>query len=365
MPLMEDTMLEERYRIDGPLAFGGMGAVYRAFDTNLQIDVAVKENYFSTPQAIEQFKREALILARLRHPGLPRVLQHFSNEGQQYLVMEFIPGDNLWEMIKSQGGPFPETQAIAWINKICEAVTYLHNQTPPIIHRDIKPQNIKVMPNNQVVLVDFGVAKEGSVGARTATGARGVTPGFSPPEQYSGGSSCPASDVYALGATLYALLTAVKPPDSISLVIGEVEYIPPDQYNPNIDFDVVKAITWAMQPKPNDRPQMVEEWRQKLIDVNFNAPPEKEVLEPLQEESIIKTPLEEKAADVSYSEVEDQKLQSESNTCPSCKSQNRPDIRFCEICGESLTAVKLICSSCGAQNRPEVCFCEDCGEALK
>jgi len=270
MPLAEDTLLENRYRIDSLLAYGGMGAVYQAFDTNLQVKVAIKENYFSTPQAIEQFKREALILARLRHACLPRVLQHFSFEGQQYLVMELIEGANLWEIIKREGKPFDEKQATGWMVKLCNAVSYLHTQDPPIIHRDIKPQNIKVMPDGQVVLVDFGVAKEGGADMRTATGARGVTPGFSPPEQYSGSGSRPASDIYALGATLYALLTGIKPPDSISLAIGEAEYVPPNLLNPAIHTEVSEAITWAMQAKPNDRPQRVEEWRlilQQVIQV--------------------------------------------------------------------------------------------------
>jgi serine/threonine protein kinase len=378
MPLTEDTVLENRYRIDGLLSYGGMGAVYRAYDTNLQVEVAIKENYFHTPQAIEQFKREALVLARLRHPALPRVLQHFTHEGQQYLVMEFVEGPNLWELIKRRSSSFSEPQALAWVDKVCAAVAYLHGQSPPIVHRDIKPQNIKVMSDGQVVLVDFGIAKEGDASARTATGARGVTPGFSPPEQYSGGGSSPVSDVYALGATLYALLTGVKPPDSVSLAIGEAEYVPPDHLNPSISPAVAEAITWAMQPRPGDRPQTVEEWRQRLRNITREAPPlppadpaEVAPGKPVLDEAVL-TPLSPPVeAEVPESAVPGV----EGLVCPACGARSRPDVRFCEQCGERLalapTPVKAapeaqgpVCPACREQNRPGVRFCERCGASL-
>jgi serine/threonine protein kinase len=363
MPLPEDTILEERYRIDKLLAYGGMGAVYRAYDTNLQIEVAIKENYFRTPQAVEQFKREALMLARLRHPGLPRVLQHFTWEGQQYLVMEFIEGPNLWEMVKQRGGPFDEAQAMVWIDRVCSAVAYLHGQSPPIIHRDIKPQNVKVMTNNQVVLVDFGIAKEGDASARTATGARGVTPGFSPPEQYSGGGSSPVSDVYALGATLYALLTGVKPPDSVSLAIGEVEYVPPDKLNPAVNPEVARAITWAMQPRPADRPQTVETWLQKLREISTQPAP--------QEQRGAAVPKPSPPASPPTPAVTPTKLEA---TCHTCGAQNRAGVRFCEQCGASLETASPTppsptagptCHACGVRNRAGIRFCEECGASLE
>jgi serine/threonine protein kinase len=372
MPLTEDTILENRYRIDGLLAFGGMSAVYRAYDTNLQIEVAIKENYFHTPQAIEQFRREAQILARLRHPGLPRVLQHFTHEGQQYLVMEFIEGPNLWELIKQRSSPFLEPQALAWIDKVCDAVTYLHNQSPPIIHRDVKPQNIKVMPDGQVVLVDFGIAKEGDARSRTATGARGVTPGFSPPEQYSGGGSSPVSDVYALGATLYALLTGVKPPDSVSLAIGEAEYVSPDRMNPAISPAVAEAITWTMRPRPADRPQTVEEWRRRLRDIpttSLTPRPDQATPSPAPPTA---GPVEARLEVPAAAAVPEMQWL----PCPTCGARNRSGVRFCEECGESLAppapipaeaASKLhrpTCPACGAQNRLGVRFCEECGRPL-
>jgi serine/threonine protein kinase/photosystem II stability/assembly factor-like uncharacterized protein len=264
MPLPEDTFLENRYRIDGLLAHGGMGAIYRAFDTNLNTPVAIKENFFQTPQAINQFKREALILARLRHPALPRVTHHFSFEGQQYLVMDFVEGKNLWEIVKKQGYPLEENQAINYMVQVCEAVSYLHRQTPPIIHRDIKPQNIKITPDDRAILVDFGIAKESAPGSRTQTGAQGVTPGFSPPEQYSGMGTTPASDVYSLGSTLYAVLTGKKPPDSVSLMVGGAKFRTPDEINVKLSHEVSQAIVDAMQVKPDDRPKSVAAWQKEL-----------------------------------------------------------------------------------------------------
>lgn len=278
MTLPEDTVLVNRYRIDGLLAHGGMGAIYRAFDTNLSTPVAIKENFFQTPHRIAQFRQEALMLARLRHPALPRVIHHFSFEGQQYLVMDFIEGENLWEVIKRRGKPLAEPEALHYLIQVCQAVSYLHQQTPPIIHRDIKPQNIKITPAGKAVLVDFGIAKqvEGD-NSRTQAGAQGATPGFSPPEQYSGQGTTPASDVYSLGATLYAALTGQKPPDSISLLVGRARFKAPNVSNPNITQQTTQAIISAMQAQPHLRPQTVAEWQRRLESIARMLPPPKQV----------------------------------------------------------------------------------------
>jgi len=273
MTLPEDTLLENRYRIDGLLAHGGMGAIYRAFDTNLSTPVAIKENFFQTPHHIAQFKQEALILARLRHPALPRVSHHFSFEEQQYLVMDYIDGENLWEIVQKRGEPLREKEALDYIIQVCQAVSYLHRQSPPIIHRDIKPQNIKITSDGQAVLVDFGIAKQ-FVGeeSRTEAGAQGITSGFSPPEQYGGGGTNPTSDIYSLGATLYAVLTGQKPPDSVSLLVGRANFKSPDLLNPNLSHEIAQAITHAMQPKMEDRPQTMIDWQRTLEAIAGAAP---------------------------------------------------------------------------------------------
>ena len=182
--------------------------MYRAWDLNLDHPRAIKENLDTSPQAQRQFKREAQILDQLVHPNLPRVIDHFiiPNQGQ-YLVMDSVEGEDLKEKLDKASGPLPESQVLIWIEQICEALTYLHLQNPPIIHRDIKPANIRITPKGQPMLVDFGIAKEFNPAQSTTKGARAVTSGYSPPEQYGRGTTDAKSDIYALGAALYHLLT--------------------------------------------------------------------------------------------------------------------------------------------------------------
>ncbi|MCB0167810.1 MAG: serine/threonine-protein kinase [Anaerolineae bacterium] len=272
MPLPDGIVLEDRYRIDKLMAEGGMGAIYQGFDSKLVIPVAIKENFFQTPQAVRQFEQEALILARLQHPNLPRVTDHFSFEGKQYLVMDFIEGQDLWEMFEGQGLPLEERQALAYIIQVCDAVSYLHRQKPPIIHRDIKPQNIKVTPDGRAVLVDFGIAKVVETDSRTRTGAQAITPGFSPPEQYSGMGTTPRSDIYSLGATLYAVITGKQPPDSISLMAGGAKFEPPNVLNTQVSRQVSELIEYAMQVKPEHRPPSVDAWQKDLQAVLAGQP---------------------------------------------------------------------------------------------
>ncbi len=264
MALTKGTLLKDRYRIERLLSRGGMGAVYQGFDLTLKIAVAIKENFFVTPESLAQFEQEALILARLHHRNLPRVSDHFTFKKQQYLVMDFVQGKDLQQLVEEHG-VLDESQGLNYIIQICDAVSYLHRQTPPIIHRDIKPQNIKITPQGRAVLVDFGIAKVAEDDSHTRTGAQAVTPGFSPPEQYGGLTGTTAvSDVYALGATLYAMLTGKKPPDSIVLLTNAARYEPPDTINPALSGQVSQAITHAMQPQREERPQSVAKWLKEL-----------------------------------------------------------------------------------------------------
>lgn len=264
MTLSAETLLENRYQVHDLLGQGGMGAIYRGFDTKLKIPVAIKENFFRNRDSVQQFEQEGLLLARLRHANLPRVIDHFSHNDHQYLVMDFIEGQDLWEIIEAQGHPLTEMEALQYITQICQAVAYLHEQEPPVIHRDIKPQNIKITPKGQAVLVDFGIAKIGVQDMLTGTAARGVTPGFSPPEQYSGTGTSPQSDIYALGATLYAILTSQKPPDSIKLITGEAEFEFPDPSFEELTAAMREIIQAAMQIRPTQRPQSVAAWQAQL-----------------------------------------------------------------------------------------------------
>ena len=208
MDIQSGMILHDRYEIIRLLGEGGMGAVYLAYDQSLESEVALKVNHQATPQSSKQFLREARLLATTRHSNLPRVTDYFISDDNQFLVMDYIPGDDLSKILKS-GQSISIEQILDWAKQLGSALTYLHKQKPPIIHRDIKPANIKLTPDGNVILVDFGIAKAASASQATTTGAMAYTPGFAPPEQYAGGPqrTGPYSDQYALAATLYALIT--------------------------------------------------------------------------------------------------------------------------------------------------------------
>ncbi len=236
-----------------------MGAVYMAFDINLGVAVAVKENLFTTEEYARQFRREATILASLRHPNLPRVTDHFVIEGEgQYLVMDFIEGEDLRERLEREG-PVSEDEALPWFLEICDALAYLHSRRPPILHRDIKPGNIKITPDGRAILVDFGLAKVLDEGGATTTGAKAMTPGFSPPEQYGTGRTDPRTDVYSLGATMYAALTATIPEDSLERAMGREELTPLRTRNPQVTPALARAIEKALGVHPAERYQSITE----------------------------------------------------------------------------------------------------------
>jgi serine/threonine protein kinase len=251
MVLEPGSILNERYRIEGQLGKGGMGTVYFAFDQTLQIRVAVKENLNISGESERQFQREARLLASLRHPNLPRVTDHFILEGRQYLVMDFIEGEDLHAVSRRRPPNVPEV--LRWADDACDALAYLHKLDPPIIHRDIKPANLKLQPNGKVVLVDFGIAKEFDKAQVTTTGARGLTPGYSPPEQYGGSRTDARSDQYAMAATVYALLTGESPEDSIERMLKKKPLRPASELNEDIPQHVESALTKALELDQDDR----------------------------------------------------------------------------------------------------------------
>ncbi len=271
-PLVEHTLLRGRYEIIELIGQGGMGAVYLAKDKDFTDEyVAIKENLVANGK---HFRREAEILKKLNNEHLPNVSAFFfddfdDNEKRQYLVMDYVPGKNLWEKIEEQGRPLAEREALEIIIQICDAVTYLHSQGPPVIHRDIKPQNIKVTPEGNAVLVDFGLAKVGGAKDLTIETSGFVTPGFSPIEQYGGGTGV-RSDIYALGATLYAILTSRIPPESIKITSDPDVFKSPHPAYPAISQRVSNAIVHAMKLTKNDRPKRVKDWKSDLQDCLFN-----------------------------------------------------------------------------------------------
>ena len=265
MPLSTSQILNNRYRIVKKMAEGGFGAVYRAYDLAIKRPCALKENFETSSQAQKQFEREAVMLANLSHPNLPRVTDHFVIPGQgQYLVMDFVEGEDLQEKLDRVGGPLPESQVMPWIEQVCDALSYLHDQQSPIIHRDVKPANIKITADGKAILVDFGIAKAYDPHLKTTIGARAVTPGYSPPEQYGAGTTDARSDVYALGATLYALLTGQQPPASTDRAAG-VFLAPPSSLNPGVSPHIEIAIEKAMALSQADRFLSIDAFRDALV----------------------------------------------------------------------------------------------------
>ena len=265
MTLERGTLLHKRYRIVEILGQGGMGSVYRAVDENLGVDVAVKENLFTTDEYARQFRLEAVILANLRHPNLPRVTDHFVIGDQgQYLVMDYIEGEDLRQRMERQGNIL-EDEAILLGASICDALTYLHTRKPPILHRDIKPGNVKITPDGHVFLVDFGLAKVLHGNQATTTGARAMTPGYSPPEQYGTARTDPRTDIYSLGATLYASLTGIIPEDGLARAMDNTQLTPLRKRNSKISRRLSAAIEKAMGIDPADRFQNAEEFKRALL----------------------------------------------------------------------------------------------------
>ncbi len=264
MPLEPGTLLINRYRVIETLGQGGMGSVYRATDENLGVCVAVKENLFLSDEYARQFRLEANILAGLRHPSLPRVGDHFVIDRQgQYLVMDYIEGDDL-RQIMDQTGPLSDLDVIRMGIAVCDALSYLHTRIPPIVHRDIKPGNIKMAPDGQVVLVDFGLAKIMMGEENTTTGARAMTPGYSPPEQYGTAHTDPRSDIYSLGATLYVALTNIVPEDGLARVTGNAVLTNPRKLNPSMNRKLSTAIIKAMAVDPDSRYQTADDFKLAL-----------------------------------------------------------------------------------------------------
>jgi len=238
------------------------------------VPVAIKENLNPLPQAVKQFKREALLLASLRHPNLPRVTDHFIEGDLQYLIMDYVPGDDLKTILEQQGA-IPEQQVLGWCAEICDALTYLHTQHPPVTHRDVKPANIKITPEGKPVLVDFGIAKASEAGSVTTTGARSLTPGFAPPEQYGSSPTDSRTDQYSLAATLYNLLTGQIPPDSLDRTLSQTTLKSIRELNPSLSPAVDRAIMKAMSLSPSERFSSVKEFFAALkgeIPVSEPAP---------------------------------------------------------------------------------------------
>jgi formylglycine-generating enzyme required for sulfatase activity len=276
--LSPNTILRDRYRIIHQLGHGGMGAVYQAMDENLSCVVAVKETFAVSDEQRRAFRREAELLANLSHPTLPRVMDHFTHGEGQFLVMQFVPGHDLAELLELREQPFAVAKVIDWADQLLDALEELHSSNPPIVHRDIKPANLKVTPRGKILLLDFGLAK-GVAGQMSTADVEshgksiyGYTPNYAPLEQIRGRGTDARSDLYSLAATLWTLLTGEVPPDALSRV-AEKEDGNPDplpsvsEINPQVPVALSNLLQRAMSLNRNQRPATATEFRNDLQKV--------------------------------------------------------------------------------------------------
>ena len=253
------------YQVDDLIGYGGFGVVYLAQDTQHQPSrlVALKEVFDA--RRIQSLRDEFSVLQQLSHPHLPAYYDVFEHQGYGYLVMEYVPGQSLADVLRQQAGPLLESQVLGYAIQLCDALSYLHSQQPPIIHRDIKPANIRITPAGLIKLVDFGLLKQG--GGVTRDSRRAVTPGYAPLEQYAGGGSTDArTDLYSLGATLYQLLTGVDPEDALDRVSRSPDPLrPPQTLNGAISSHVNAALLAALALHAPDRPSEVALFKRELL----------------------------------------------------------------------------------------------------
>lgn len=260
------TVLQGRYRIDGPAGSGGMSAVYRATDLRLDATVAVKQRLGAAGMLGGAFEQEARLLAALRHPVLPKVTDYFVADGEQYLIMEFVAGDDLAMLQVRERQPFPLDQVLVWADQILDALAYLHGNDPPIFHRDIKPANLKPAAQGRIALLDFGLAKR-QHGAEASLA--GYTLTFAPPEQVQGEETTGRSDLYSLAATLHDLLSGKPFPDArqrlAAAEAGQADPLwPLHELNAAAPTGVSLVLHQALALDPELRPASAEEMRELL-----------------------------------------------------------------------------------------------------
>ncbi|MBV9957715.1 MAG: protein kinase [Acidobacteria bacterium] len=267
-----NTLLQNRYLVTEQIGQGGMGAVYVATDQRFGSTVALKETFFTDAALRKAFEREARLLNRLRHPALPRVSDHFVEDEGQFLVMEFIAGDDLWDLLKTQGGAFPLKEVLGWADQLLDALDYLHTQEPPVIHRDIKPQNLKLTSRGQIILLDFGLAKgtPAQMSQVSATASVfGYSRNYAPLEQMQGTGTDTRSDLYSLAATLYHLMTGITPPDALTraaaVLNGQPDpLLPANEAHTQVTPAVAQVLMRAMSQNSGHRPQTAEAMREAL-----------------------------------------------------------------------------------------------------
>ena len=260
--------LASRYVVKSVIGRGGMGEVFLAKDMQEEKNVAIKTIQPISPNPNEQkhflkhFQEEAELLSRLSHSNLVQVFEHFTSGDTAYMVMELVRGANLYEESKQRSQPFQVRIVLKWANQILDVLDYLHSQPKPVIVRDIKPHNIVLRDSGDICLIDFGIAREIAPGKETATVLKGIgSEGFAPLEQYGQGTTDKRTDIYALGATLYYLLTLSVPPSAVVRATGQESLENLCSLNPDVDNELATAIEIMLKLSPGERPSSIQEVR--------------------------------------------------------------------------------------------------------
>lgn len=264
------ALLQERYQIESVLGIGGMSVVYKGRDLRFKgvyRPCAIKEMIDRSPNSqtrgitLKNFEREASLLATLNHPAIPKIYDYFVVGGRIYLVLEYIEGNNLEDLLEETATPLEEERVVRWAVHICDVLSYLHNHKPePIIFRDMKPSNVMITPDERIVLIDFGIAR---IFEADQKGTMIGTEGYSPPEQYRGVAD-PRGDLYALGATMHHLLTKSDPRLETPFTFHER---PPSSLNPNLSSQVEAVIMKALEYDTRQRWASAAEMRTALLDL--------------------------------------------------------------------------------------------------
>jgi hypothetical protein len=317
------TVLAKRYRLDQVIGSGGYASVYRATDLTLGYERAIKEVSDPDPGVRNQFRLEAELLINSKHPNIPHGYHLIEDRDRLYLIMDYVRGKDLEEMLNDsltkQQRPLDEAQVLRWAVDICGALDEMHNLKVPVIHRDIKPANIKITPDGMPILIDFGLAKLHQKGP-TMTAAQGVSPGFAPPEQYMAkGRTDARTDVYGLGATLYACLTGKDPPEAPGRLMAQtgaggtagMHLVSVRKLNPRVSEETDRLVTRSLELSPGNRQQSAAQLRDELTTslqhLNHSAP---------------------SPSPVSLGVL-----------CPRCGAQNRAESMRCVNCGTPLRQV--------------------------
>lgn len=255
-------VLQKRYEVVSHLGQGGMGTVYMARDMRLAnrncVVKKLRDDFFreeDKQKALEFFKREADVLSPLKHPNIVSILDSFEEDENYYLVMEYVEGDNLHQMLNQRGEPFPEEQVLQWAVQIADVLHFLHSNEPKVIYRDLKPSNVMIDTKDRVKLVDFGIARPY---AEDSDNTHVVSAGYSPPEQYWGAAD-PRSDIYALGATMHFLLTGQEP---LALQVCSPKRINP-KISDHTDEIVQRATAQDVWLRYQSAPEMQQELEYK------------------------------------------------------------------------------------------------------